>query len=173
MSGAYSQYDPVRARAYQFTAANLGYIGQPVQLSEIDHLAWTLYGQQWHYHQKRQYRGWSWVSLVNEDRQDDPGCFQVAVICQHQLCGLATGRGSQSQFCSIEFIESSPEPHPLKGQITDICVQSAVIYTKLLNRPELRLIMPSARLQTKLLASGHGFSIVSSPGRAQYASILV
>jgi hypothetical protein len=99
--------------------------------------------------------------------------FEVAVICQQQLCGMAVGEGDAAQFCSIDFIEASPELHALGGQITDICVQTAVAYTKLLGRPELRVNRPSQTLANKLIGLGLGFCIVNPPGQAQYAALAV
>jgi hypothetical protein len=173
MPNNHAQYSAVRSRAYQFMSAQLGYTGQQVSLSEISAAVWPLFNQQWVLHPARQYRKWAWPSLVHEDRNDDPACFEVAILCQQQLCGLACGRGEIHSFCSIEFIEASPEPHALKGMITDISIQTLIVYAKLLGRQEVRVARPSARLASQILNGGLGFTVVSHPGQAQYLSLRV
>jgi hypothetical protein len=166
-------YSPVRGRAYQFVGSKLAYTGHAVLLSEIDASVWPLFHQQWVHHVGRQYRHWPWPSLIHDDRDDDPACFELAIQCQHQLCGLACGRGQQGTYCSIEFIEASPEPHALKGQITDIALQTLIVYTQLLARREVRIVQPSSWLAARLTAGKPAFSFVSVPGQAQYLSLKV
>lgn len=170
----HSLYDAARYRTYQLTEHTLAYTGQPVQLSDIDRPVWTLYRQEWYGHPARKYRGWAWNSVVFDGRHDDPSCFELSILCSGRLCGLAFGCGEENTYCSIDYIEGCPDTaHPLKGLITDIAVQTLIVYGALLGRPEVRISQPNPRLCQRVLAAGYGFQLVSRPGQAQYLSLPV
>lgn len=118
-------------------------------------------------------RSWPWSTLVREGREDDSAAFEAVLWHGDMLCGLAHGRGGQG-VCGVEFIESNPEPaHPLRGWVLRAVVRTAVGYTAILQRPELRLIRPRPHVVTRLQRDDPTISLVPAGPGPHYLSIPV
>lgn len=109
---------------------------------------------------ERRGRAWPWPTLIREGQEDDPAAFDMALWHGDVLCGLAHGMDGQG-FCGVEFLEGSPDPaHPLRGRVLRAIVRTAVGYTAILQRQELRLIRPRSHVVSRLQRDDPTISLV-------------
>ena len=65
--------------------------------------------------------------------------FNVGIWHKGMLCGLASGKVTDSKAVRIDWIEGHPENHPLKGDIIPIVLTCADAYRIEIGSKELRL----------------------------------
>jgi len=147
-----AEYDALRATFYHSLSLRIVEVsGLQVEAHPIEYsaLEQTL---DW---ENRRYQ-WSWFDLKRKFR-NIPARFELSVIAQGKVCGLAIGKPSRGRrHLSVYFLEGHPDKlHPLKGQILPIILEAAALYAVALGCSYLRLIKPVDGLHARY--QRHGF----------------
>lgn len=115
-----------------------------ISLRGIDDRALTESGK-WELMRDRQV-DWPWMGGYRNYSYSYPKRFELAIWYNDLLCSLSLGRPSyMGSRLRLEFIESRPEEHPLRGRVTPIVVSVAEVYAVLIGASQLRIIDPVDR----------------------------
>lgn len=135
-------------------------------LRAIDPGALAVFARQWDGHPARRFP-WPWADIAAEYRRNHPDRFEVAVWSGEVLCGLAVGKVSGGTlYCGVNFLEGSPEPHPLRGFIVGIVIAAAEAYAVTIGKGSVRLVDPLPELVP--LYASFGYSLASPRRESPY-----
>lgn len=86
---------------------------------------------------------WNWATGYGEFRFRHPDRFELAVWHGSTLCSLSLGRPSRhGHSLRLDFVESSPSEHPLRGRVVPITLINLRSYAEVIGATELRIISP-------------------------------
>lgn len=105
-----------------------------LEIRPIDPDALNSFRDHWRGHANR-VPDWDWTS---SDFREPKG-INLAIWYGETLCGLASGKLTNSKVVRIDYVEGSPNPHPLKGKIIPIVLTCGEAYRILVGSKELRL----------------------------------
>ena len=150
----YDEYAAVRHAYYQALPLHLVQtLGLNADATSIDYRALEQVAD-W---EGRRY-GWSWFDVKQKFR-NIPSRFELALVCQDEVCALAIGKPSRGRsHLPAYFFEGNPKPdHPIKGHALATLIESASFYGLALDCLNLRLVDSVQGLHSRYLEFGFKF----------------
>lgn len=151
LSQCFQKYKKLRRNAHDLLEEEiLRSFRLKVSVTSVDEDVEKAISSQWEPFGRR--CGFPWAERIMPVlRKSHPRALQLALWCDHHLCGVAVARLSDSKnWLSITHIEGSPvADHPLKKRVVPIVIAGADMYATLVQqhddrglRPELRIMNP-------------------------------